>query len=116
MTKAKKWGKNINGVMMVLNFVQVCLATMIVGLYIFDFKLGSSPFILLRHEMTWPILSRPDYLQFVKDGTGLNTTLQNYWMVIHPFVSNIQLLLLIQQQESRMPSLILCQLMSPMFL
>jgi len=28
---------------------------MIVGLYIFDFKLGSSPFILLRHEMTWPI-------------------------------------------------------------
>ena len=84
MTKAKKWGKNINGVMMVINFVQVCLATMIVGLYIFDFKLGSSPFILLRHEMTWPILSRPDYLQFVKDGTGLNTTLQNYWMVIHP--------------------------------
>ncbi|MFN5986782.1 MAG: cytochrome c biogenesis protein CcsA, partial [Chitinophagaceae bacterium] len=28
--------------------------------------------------------SRPDYLQFIKDGTGLNTTLQNYWMVIHP--------------------------------
>ena len=84
MTKAKKWGKNINGVMMVVNFTQVCLATMIVGLYIFDFKVGSSPFILLRNEMSWPILSRPDYLQFIKDGTGLNTTLQNYWMVIHP--------------------------------
>ena len=84
MTHAKKWGKNINGVMMVLNFTQVCLATMIVGFYILDFKLGSSPFILLRNEMQWPILSRPDYLQFIKDGTGLNTTLQNYWMVIHP--------------------------------
>lgn len=84
MTKAKKWGKNINGVMMVINFTQFCLASMIVGLYIFEFKLGSSPFILLRNEMTWPILSRPDYLQFIKDGTGLNSTLQNYWMVIHP--------------------------------
>jgi cytochrome c-type biogenesis protein CcmF len=73
-----------NGVMMVLSFVQVCLATMFVGLYIFDFKIGSSPFILLRQEMNWPILSRPDYLQFIKDGTGLNTLLQNYWMVIHP--------------------------------
>ena len=73
-----------SGVMMVLSFVQVCLATMVVGLYFFDFKLGSSPFILLREEMSWPILSRPDYLQFIKDGTGLNTLLQNYWMVIHP--------------------------------
>lgn len=72
------------GVMMVLNFVQFCLATMVIGIYIFDYKIGSSPFILLRQEMNWPILSRPDYLQLVKDGTGLNTLLQNYWMVIHP--------------------------------
>ena len=84
MTRVKKWGKNVNGVMMVVSFTQVCLATMIIGIYIFDYKLGSSPFTLLRHELNWPILSRPDYLQFVKDGTGLNTTLQNYWMVIHP--------------------------------
>jgi cytochrome c-type biogenesis protein CcmF len=34
--------------------------------------------------MDWPILSRPDYLTLIKDGTGLNTLLQNYWMVIHP--------------------------------
>ncbi|TRZ77443.1 MAG: cytochrome c assembly protein, partial [Chitinophagaceae bacterium] len=84
MTRSAKWGNQTSGVMMVLSFVQFCLATMIVGLYIVDFKLGSSPFILLRQEMSWPILSRPDYLQFIKDGTGLNTTLQNYWMVIHP--------------------------------
>ena len=80
----KKWGASVNGVMMVLSFVQFCLATMIVGLFIFDMKLGSNPFILLREEMSWPILSRPDYLQLIKDGTGLNTLLQNYWMVIHP--------------------------------
>ena len=80
----KKWGSSFSGVMMVLCFVQFCLATMIVGLYIFDMKLGSSPFSLLREEMSWPILSRPDYLHLIKDGTGLNTLLQNYWMVIHP--------------------------------
>ena len=72
------------GVMMVLSFSQVLLASMVIGLYIFDTKIGSNPFLLLRHEMNWPILSRPDYLQLIKDGTGLNTLLQNYWMVIHP--------------------------------
>jgi cytochrome c-type biogenesis protein CcmF len=80
----KKWGDSFSGVMMVVSFVQFCLATMIVGLYIFEMKLGSSPFVLLREEMNWPILARPDYLQLIKDGTGLNTLLQNYWMVIHP--------------------------------
>ena len=69
---------------MVLSFTQFCLATMVVGIYLFDSKIGSSPFILLRNEMNWPILSRPDYLSLLKDGTGLNTLLQNYWMVIHP--------------------------------
>ena len=82
--RIKTWNNNINGVMMVLNFVQFCLATMVVGLIVFDAKLGSSPFLLLREEMNWPILARPDYLHLIKDGTGLNTLLQNYWMVIHP--------------------------------
>ncbi len=77
-----KWRPN--GVMMSLSFVQFLLASMVIGVYFFGAKIGSSPFILLREEMNWPILSRPDYLQFIKDGTGLNTTLQNYWMVIHP--------------------------------
>lgn len=77
-----KWRPS--GVMMMLSFVQFLLASMVLGVYVFGAKIGSSPFILLREEMNWPILSRPDYLQFIKDGTGLNTTLQNYWMVIHP--------------------------------
>ena len=77
-------GKLETGTMTVISFAQFTLATMIIGIYFFDFKVGSSPFVLLRNEMEAPIFSRPEYLQFVKDGTDLNTLLQNYWMVIHP--------------------------------
>lgn len=81
IARAGKWE---TGTMTVISFAQFTLATMIIGIYFFDFKVGSSPFVLLRNEMEAPIFSRPEYLQFVKDGTGLNTLLQNYWMVIHP--------------------------------
>ncbi|MEN9686983.1 MAG: hypothetical protein RLZZ28_2769 [Bacteroidota bacterium] len=83
-----------SGVMSVISFAQFCLATMVAGLYFFGYKLGSSPFILLRNDGFFdgaPIFKdintgglRPDYLGLLKDGTGLNTLLQNYWMVIHP--------------------------------
>ena len=79
--RSKDWEA---GVMMVISFAQFCLATMLIGIYFLGTKVGSSPFSLLRNEMEAPIFSRPDYLSFVKDGTGLNTLLQNYWMVIHP--------------------------------
>ncbi|MBL0882009.1 MAG: cytochrome c biogenesis protein CcsA [Chitinophagaceae bacterium] len=79
--RAKAWEA---GVMTVMSFAQFALATMLLGLYIFGVKIGSSPFVLLRNEFDWPILERPDYLSLIKDGTGLNTLLQNYWMVIHP--------------------------------
>ncbi len=79
--KAKKWEA---GTMTVMGFIQFCIATMLIGIYFFDVKVGSSPFVLLRNEMDAPIFSRPEYLSFIKDGTGLNTLLQNYWMVIHP--------------------------------
>ena len=79
--RAKEWE---NGVMTVINFSQFCLATMLIGLYFFHSKVGSSPFILMRTEVDAPIFNRPDYLNFFKDGKGLNTLLQNYWMVIHP--------------------------------
>jgi cytochrome c-type biogenesis protein CcmF len=72
------------GVMSVISFTQFALATMLLGIFFFGSKVGSSPFVLLRNEMDAPIFSRPDYLTFIKDGTGLNTLLQNYWMVIHP--------------------------------
>ncbi|MDP1842938.1 MAG: cytochrome c biogenesis protein CcsA [Sediminibacterium sp.] len=79
--KAGKWE---NGVMTVISFTQFALATMLLGIFFFDVKVGSSPFVLLRNEMDAPIFSKPEYLSFIKDGTGLNTLLQNYWMVIHP--------------------------------
>ena len=90
---AKKWE---SPVMTVISFAQFCLATMIAGIYIFNWKLGSNPFLLLRdsgvldnapalHEnfdITQPL--KKDYLLSIKDGNDLNPLLQNYWMVIHP--------------------------------
>jgi cytochrome c-type biogenesis protein CcmF len=41
--------------------------------------------MLLRNEMAMaPIFQRPEYLNFIADGNGLNPLLQNYWMTIHP--------------------------------
>ncbi len=88
---AKEWEP---GVMTVISFAQFCIATMLIGIYIFNVKIGIAPFILSRTEgffdMT-PIFKdintgalRQDYLTLLKDGTGLNVLLQNYWMVIHP--------------------------------
>ena len=48
---SKKWKQYSFGTLMVLSFTQFCLASMVVGLYFFDVKIGSSPFILLRNEM-----------------------------------------------------------------
>ncbi|HMG69088.1 MAG TPA: cytochrome c biogenesis protein CcsA, partial [Chitinophagaceae bacterium] len=81
MRKAKKWEAPV---MTVMSFAQVCLATMIAGIYFFNWRMGSNPFVLLRNEMDAPIFSQPDYLSLVKDGNDLNPLLQNYWMVIHP--------------------------------
>jgi cytochrome c-type biogenesis protein CcmF len=84
MRTAGKWEAPV---MTVLSFAQFCLATMIIGIYFFKAKVGSSPFILMREfEVGAPIFSDPHYLQnaMMKDGRGLNPLLQNYWMVIHP--------------------------------
>ncbi|HET9430579.1 MAG TPA: cytochrome c biogenesis protein CcsA, partial [Chitinophagaceae bacterium] len=83
-------------VMTVVSFAQFVLATMIAGIYIFDWKLGSNPFVLLRDsgvldsapalhidfDVNKPL--KQDYLLSIKDGNDLNPLLQNYWMVIHP--------------------------------
>lgn len=89
--RSKEWEA---GVMMVVSFAQFCLATMVLGIYFFGNKVGSSPFVLSRNEGLFdsaPIFKdvmtghlRADYLTQLKDGFGLNTLLQNYWMVIHP--------------------------------
>lgn len=72
-------------VMIVFALVQAFLASMILGVVLpaIDFKLGSSPFILLRDALSDPIFKvNPEFIP--KDGHGLNPLLQNYWMVIHP--------------------------------
>ena len=91
MVRAKRWEAPV---MMTVSFAQFCLATMILGWDIFGVKIGSDPFLLLRQtdmlsgapaffdSVTHAL--RTDYLQFITDGQGLNSTLQNYWMVIHP--------------------------------
>ena len=90
---SKKWEAPV---MTVVSFAQFCLATMIVGIYIFGWKMGTNPFILLRDSGVLdnaPALHisgdvtlglRQDYLLSIKDGNDLNPLLQNYWMVIHP--------------------------------
>jgi cytochrome c-type biogenesis protein CcmF len=79
--KAKSWE---NSVMTTVMLSQTFLASMLLGVEILGSRVGSSPFILLRDAVQWPILSRPDYLTLIPDGNGLNPLLQNYWMVIHP--------------------------------
>jgi cytochrome c-type biogenesis protein CcmF len=79
---AKNW---LNPVMAVVMLSQIALTSMLLGVKIFSYKLGSSPFELLRNVMAnAPIFKTADYLSKVKDGNGLNPLLQNYWMVIHP--------------------------------
>ncbi|MGJ1432771.1 heme lyase CcmF/NrfE family subunit [Sphingobacterium spiritivorum] len=79
--KAKTWESPV------MTFVMLCqafLASMLLGIELFGYRVGSSPFILLRNALEAPIFSDPNYLSMIADGNGLNPLLQNYWMVIHP--------------------------------
>jgi cytochrome c-type biogenesis protein CcmF len=81
---AKKWEAPV---MTVISFAQLCLATMVLGVYVLNVKVGNSPFLLTRQMFQdAPIFNRPDYLSLpnMQNGNGLNQLLQNYWMVIHP--------------------------------
>jgi cytochrome c-type biogenesis protein CcmF len=81
---ARKWEAPV---MTVMSFAQFCLATLILGVYIFNLKVGNSPFLLTRHQFQdAPIFTGANYLSLPKihNGNGLNQLLQNYWMVIHP--------------------------------
>lgn len=78
--RAGKWEAPV---MSILALAQLLLGSMLLGIYFFGYKMGSSPFALLRDTMDIPIFKmNPDYIP--EDGTGLNPSLQNYWMVIHP--------------------------------
>jgi cytochrome c-type biogenesis protein CcmF len=88
--KARSWE---NPVMTVIMLAQTLLASMLLGVELFGYRVGTSPFILLREAInlkeSTPIFNTnpeyyKNYLTYIKDGNGLNPLLQNYWMVIHP--------------------------------
>lgn len=79
--RAKDWKPEV---MTVVMMCQVVLTSMLIGVKIWGYKVGSSPFELLRNAVEGPIFKQADYLSKIKDGNGLNPLLQNYWMVIHP--------------------------------
>lgn len=83
MLKGKQWEAPV---MTIISTAQIFLATFLLGIYFFDLKIGSSPFVLMRDEFpNAPVFQDPLYLQkYIRDGNGLNVLLQNYWMVIHP--------------------------------
>ena len=73
-------------VMFTMSLVQLFLASFLIGIYLFDLRIGTNPFVLMRNEFPdAPIFQDPNYLsKYLTDGNGLNILLQNYWMVIHP--------------------------------
>src|SRR5450631_726568 len=84
MFRARQWEAPV---LTIISFAQVCLLTMILGVYIFSFQIGHNPFMLVRQLFQEaPIFQRADYLSIpqMQDGQSLNALLQNYWMVIHP--------------------------------
>lgn len=77
-------------VMAVFSLAQIFLATMITGIYIGDYKMGSNPFLLLREHPDFfnlpfvqTFVQNPDYVSQLQP-RGLNPLLMNYWMTIHP--------------------------------
>ncbi len=82
MKTANRWEPTV---MTWMSIMQVFLAAMLIGIYFFGYKIGSSPFMLLRDvQPGMPLFMRPNYVELIPNGNGLNPLLQNYWMVIHP--------------------------------
>jgi cytochrome c-type biogenesis protein CcmF len=79
--KAGRWKFEV---MTVLMLCQIVLTSMLLGINVLGYKVGSTPFELLRNAVEGPLFKIPDYLSKITDGNGLNPLLQNYWMVIHP--------------------------------
>jgi cytochrome c-type biogenesis protein CcmF len=80
---AKNWEAPV---MTSFSLVQMFLSSMILGVYVLGYKVGSNPFLLLREHpdmANLPFLMNPNYLDLI-EGRGLNPLLQNYWMTIHP--------------------------------
>ena len=74
-------------VMAIIAISQGVLLTALLGIDFGIFRLGASPFTLLRdlpENISSAFFKNPDYLTSVTDGIGLNPLLENYWMISHP--------------------------------
>ncbi len=84
MKGSKEWE---SPVLAIVSLVQVFLCSMLLGIFVLDYKIGSNPFTILLREYPdfkhLPFVQNANYLSKL-DGKGLNPLLQNYWMVIHP--------------------------------
>lgn len=87
---ARKWEAPVMAVIML---VQVFISSMLLGFYIGDIHIGSSPFLLMRElpqnlSLPWAknlnYMHLPQMVQYFSNSRGLNPLLQNYWMTIHP--------------------------------
>lgn len=74
-------------VMAVVALSQFFLTSMMLGIQVLGFKIGSSPFALLRDLPEYAgemFFMDPNYVSQIADGLGLNPLLENPWMVSHP--------------------------------
>jgi cytochrome c-type biogenesis protein CcmF len=80
----RKWEDHV---LSVVSLSQVFVTSMMLGVHFLSFRIGGSPFTLLRESyinIQDSIFQNPDYLSMIKDGNGLNPLLENIWMTIHP--------------------------------
>jgi len=78
---SRKWEGSVVGT---VAMVQAFLMSMVLGIFFFGYKVGISPFGLLKSTMSNAPIFAMDPNFIPKDGNGLNELLRNYWMVIHP--------------------------------
>ncbi len=71
-------------VMTIFSLVQVFLASMLLGVYLFDYKVGTNPFLLLKEHAEYSHLPFVIAAKYESTARGLNPLLMNYWMTIHP--------------------------------
>jgi len=84
MKLSREWE---SGVMSFFSLSQVFVSSMMLGVSIGGWEIGTSPFMLLREtidDISTTIFMTADYLPLLKDGNGLNPLLENIWMTIHP--------------------------------
>jgi cytochrome c-type biogenesis protein CcmF len=70
-------------VMTIFSLVQVFLASMLLGVYLFDYKVGTNPFLLLKEHAEYSNLPFVIAAKYESTARGLNPLLMNYWMTIH---------------------------------